>query len=185
MIVRLNSATADYAPAACGVKFTSHDWWDMGKSMSYSTMRNLSVNRQEIQNLSHSKENFGCIHEPLLNILTHVIDPWWTTFIAKSNRETAAKCDCWTVQQRATIEDFNKPWEVNQRKDISQGLLKKSMNWALSPYGTKRMQMTLTNSQPLGFPEKKKSLILSGLPSKLHEVPCSLRDRLPKKEFKR
>lgn len=76
MIVRLNSATADYAPAACGVKFTSHDWWDMGKSMSHSTMRNLSVNRQEIQNLSHSKENFGCIHEPLLNIpLTHVIDP--------------------------------------------------------------------------------------------------------------
>ena len=31
----------------------------------------------------------------------------------------------------------------------------------------------------------KKSLILSGLPSKLHEIPCSLRDWLPKKEFKR
>ena len=59
------------------------------------------------------------------------------------------------------------------------------MNWALSPYGTKRMQMALMNSQPFGLPEKKKSLILSGLPSKLHEIPCSLRDWLPKKEFKR
>ena len=70
--------------------------------------------------LSHSKENFECIHEPLLNIpLTHVIDPWWTTFIAKSNQQTTAKYDWWTVQQRYAIEDFN--WGVNQRKDISQG----------------------------------------------------------------
>ena len=58
--------------------------------------------------LSHSKENFECIHEPLLNIpLTHVIDPWWTTFIAKSNQQTTAKYDWWTVQQRYAIEDFN------------------------------------------------------------------------------
>ena len=71
MIVRLNSATADYAPA-CGVKFTSHDRWDMGKSMSYCHVE--PVNRQEVHNLSHSKENFE--YEPLLNIpLTHVIDP--------------------------------------------------------------------------------------------------------------
>jgi len=46
----------------------------MGKSMCYYNAE--PVSRQEIQNLSHSKENFGCIHEPLLNIpLTHVIDP--------------------------------------------------------------------------------------------------------------
>ena len=134
VIVRLNSATADYAPA-CGVKFTSHDRWDMGKFMSYYHVE--PVNRQEVHNLSHSKENFQ--YEPLLNIpLTHVIDPWWTSFIAKSNRQTTAKCDWWTVQQRDAIEDFNKPWGVNQRKDISQELLKKSMNWDLSPYGTKK-----------------------------------------------
>ena len=46
MIVRLNSATADYAPA-CGVKFTSHDRWDMGKSLSYYSTEPMS--RQEIQ----------------------------------------------------------------------------------------------------------------------------------------
>ena len=41
--MRLNSATADYAPAACGVKFTSHDWWDMqGKSMSYYNAEPIS-----------------------------------------------------------------------------------------------------------------------------------------------
>lgn len=123
--------------------------------------------------LSHSKENFECIHEPLLNIpLTHVIDPWWTTFIAKSNQQTTAKYDWWTVQQRYAIEDFN--WGVNQRKDISQGLLKKLMNWDLSPYGTKRMQMAQRNS-PLFWTS-------SGLPSKLHEIPCSLRDWLPMQE---
>lgn len=156
MIVRLNSATADYAPA-CDAKFTSHDRWYMGKSMSYYNAE--PVSRQEIQNLSHSKENFGCIHEPLLNIpLTHVIDPWWTTFIAKSNRQTTAKCDWWTVQQRDAIEDFNKPRGVNQRKDISQGLLKKLINWELSPYGTKRMQMALRNSPAFWASRKKKFL---------------------------
>lgn len=123
--------------------------------------------------LSHSKENFECIHEPLLNIpLTHVIDPWWTTFIAKSNQQTTAKYDWWTVQQRYAIEDFN--WGVNQRKDISQGLLKKLMNWDLSPYGTKRMQMAQRNS-PLFWAS-------GGLPSKLHDIPCSLRHWLPMQE---
>ena len=46
MIVRLNSATADYAPA-CGVKFISHDRWDMGKSLSYYSAEPMS--QQEIQ----------------------------------------------------------------------------------------------------------------------------------------
>ena len=41
MIVRLNSATADYAPA-CGVKFTSHDRWYTGKSMSYYNAEPIS-----------------------------------------------------------------------------------------------------------------------------------------------
>jgi len=51
------------------------------------------------------------------------------------------------------------------------------MNWDLSPYGTKRMQRAQRNS-PVFWAS-------SGLPSKLHEIPCSLRDWLPKKEFKR
>ena len=56
-------------------KIHKHDRWYMGKAMSYYNAE--PVGRQEIQSLSHSKENFGCIHEPLLNIsVTHVIDPW-------------------------------------------------------------------------------------------------------------
>ena len=74
MIVRLNSATADYAPA-CGVKFISHDRWDMGKSLSYYSAEPYEP-AGNTTDLSHSKENFECIKEPLLNIpLTHVIDP--------------------------------------------------------------------------------------------------------------
>lgn len=47
MIVRLNPATADYAPA-CGVKFTSHDRWDMGKSMSYYNAEPILAGRKYI-----------------------------------------------------------------------------------------------------------------------------------------
>ena len=166
MIVRLNSATADYAPA-CGVKFISHDRWDMGKSLSYYSAEPMS--RQEIQLTWVTQKR-------TLNVFMNL---YWTFPLHTLSipdelhllLRVTSKLPQDMIDERFS-KDFN--WGVNQRKDISQGLLKKLMNWDLSPYGTKRMQMAQRNS-PLFWDS-------GGLPSKLHEIPCSLRHWLPMQE---
>ena len=72
MILGLNSASADYACLWC--KIHKDDRWDTGKPINYYNEEPMRRTLEEIKRLCHSRDNFGCIHDPLLNIpLTNVI----------------------------------------------------------------------------------------------------------------
>lgn len=68
----LNSATSDFSCLWC--KIHKGERWDTSKPMDYYNKDPTMRTTEGIKKLCHEKDNYGCIHEPLLNIpLTHVI----------------------------------------------------------------------------------------------------------------
>ena len=65
VILGLNSAGADYACLWC--KIHKDDRWDTSKPINYYNEEPMRCTLEEIKRLCHSKDNFGCIHDPLLN----------------------------------------------------------------------------------------------------------------------
>ena len=66
LILGLGSATADYACLWC--KIHKDDRWDTSKPMNYYNEEPMRRTLEEVKRLCGSKDNFGCIHDPLLNI---------------------------------------------------------------------------------------------------------------------
>jgi len=66
MILGLSSATADYACLWC--KIHKDDRWDTTKPMNYYNEEPMRRTLEEVKRLCGSKDTFGCIHDPLLNI---------------------------------------------------------------------------------------------------------------------
>ena len=66
MILGLSSATADYACLWC--KIHKDDRWDTSKPMNYYNREPMRRTLEEVKRLCGSKDTFGCIHDPLLNI---------------------------------------------------------------------------------------------------------------------
>ena len=63
----MNSATADYACLWC--KIFKEERWDTSKPSDYYNKEPLKRTLEEIKRLCPwSKDNYGCINEPLLNI---------------------------------------------------------------------------------------------------------------------
>ena len=72
MIMGINSATADYACLWC--KIHKDDRWDTSKPFIEYKEAPQWRNLEEIKKICHSKDNVGCVNEPLINIpLTNVI----------------------------------------------------------------------------------------------------------------
>lgn len=107
MIMGLNSATADYACLWC--KIFKEDRWDTSKPSDYYNKEPLKRDLQEIKRLCHcSKDNYGCINEPLLNILlTNVIADELHLLLRITDKLLQNIID--EVLERDAIEDFNKP----------------------------------------------------------------------------
>ena len=63
MILGLSSATADYACLWC--KIHNDFRWDTSKPMNYYNEEPIRRTLEEMKKHCHSKDNFGCIHEPL------------------------------------------------------------------------------------------------------------------------
>ena len=151
------AAIADYACLWC--KIHKDNRWDMGKPISYYNEEPMSCTLQEIQNLYPSKDNFGCTHEPLLNIpLTHVIPDELHLLLRITDKLLKNVIE--KVQERDALEDFNKPRGQPKERHLSRLVKEIQMNWDNHfLYGTKRMQMALKvklrSFQPFGVPEKK------------------------------
>lgn len=73
LMLGLNSAAANYSCAWC--KVYKLDRWKMDHDFKYFNMPPMARTLQEIRDLlQHSKDNYGCINEPLLNIeVDHII----------------------------------------------------------------------------------------------------------------
>jgi len=106
MILDLSSATADYACLWC--KIHKDDRWDTSKPMNYYNEEPMSRTLEEIKRLCGSKDNFGCIHDPLLNIpITHVIPDELHLLLRITDKLLQNVID--EVLERDAVEDFEKP----------------------------------------------------------------------------
>ncbi|KAL9977503.1 hypothetical protein ACROYT_G014911 [Oculina patagonica] len=73
MFLGLNSATADYACLWC--KIHKDDQWDTSKPCNHYNEDPQRRNLDEIKQMVHSKDNFGCKHKPVTDkLLQNVID---------------------------------------------------------------------------------------------------------------
>lgn len=73
LILGLNSASSDYACLWCTVH--KNNRWDMSKPMSFYNEKPHKRTIESIRKLWKSDENFGCIHEPLLDIPVENVIP--------------------------------------------------------------------------------------------------------------
>jgi len=141
MILGLSSATADYACLWC--KIHKDDRWDTSKPMNYYNEEPMRRTLEEIKGLGGSKDNFGCIHEPLLNIpITDVIpdEPHLLLRITDKLLQNVIN----EVLERDAVEDFEK--SRGQPKGIFLNKLVKAINGlgiSFSILEQKEMQMVL------------------------------------------
>ena len=168
MILGLSSATADYACVWC--KIHKDDRWDTSKPIHHYNKEPMRRTLEEIKTLCSSKDNFGCIHEPLLNIpLTHVIPDELHLLLRITDKLLQNIID--EVLERDAVEDFYKP--RGHPKGIYLTRLMKAINdlgisfsvWNKKNADGSESQVKEFTSL-LGSQKKK---LLSGLPSSLHE----------------
>ena len=168
MILGLSSATADYACAWC--KIHKDDRWDTSKPIHHYNEEPMRRTLEEMKTLCSSKDNFGCIHEPLLNIpLTHVIPDELHLLLRITDKLLQNIID--EVLERDAVEDFDKP--RGQPKGIYLTRLVKAINdlgisfsvWNKKNADGSESQVKEFTSL-LGSQKKK---LLSGLPSNLQE----------------
>lgn len=106
MTLGLNSATADYACVWC--KIHKDDRWDTSKPIHHYIEEPMTRTLEEIKRICSSEDNFGCIHEPLLNIpLTHVIPDELHLLLRITDKVLQNIID--EVLERDAVEDFDKP----------------------------------------------------------------------------
>lgn len=171
MIMGLNSATADYACLWC--KIFKEDRWDTSKPSDYYNKEPLKRDLQEIKRLCHcSKDNYGCINEPLLNILlTNVIADELHLLLRITDKLLQNIID--EVLERDAIEDFNKP--RGRPKEVYLTKLVKNINdlgISFSVWNKKKMQMaqraTSKNSQAY-LDLRKRNFLLKGISPRFSE----------------
>lgn len=168
MIMGLNSATGDYACLWC--KIHKDDRWDTSKPFSKYNEVPQWRTLEEIKQMCHSKDNFGCINEPLINIpLTNVIPDELHLLLRITDKLLQNTID--EVLERDAVEDFSKP--RGQPKGIHLLKLVKAINslgisfsvWNKKNADGSESQIKEFTSL-LGSQKKK---LLHGLPSKLGE----------------
>ena len=124
MIMGMNSATADYACLWCTI--FKEDRWDTSKPSDNYIKVPLKRDLQEIKRLCQcSKDNYGCINEPLLNIpLSNVIADELHLLLRITDKLLQNIID--EVLERDAIEDFNKP--RGRLKEVYLAKLVKNIN---------------------------------------------------------
>lgn len=123
MIMGINSATADYACLWC--KIHKDDRWDTSKPFSHYNEAPQWRNLEEIKKMCHSKDSFGCINEPLINIpLTNVIPDELHLLLRITDKLLQNVID--EVLERDAVEDFSKT--KGQTKGIHLSKLVKVIN---------------------------------------------------------
>ncbi|KAJ7327833.1 hypothetical protein OS493_026112 [Desmophyllum pertusum] len=168
MILGLSSATADYACLWC--KIHKDNRWDTSKHMGYYNEEPIRRTLEEIKSLCHSKDNFGCIHQPLLDIpITHIVPDELHLLLRITDKLLQNVID--EVLERDAVEDFEK--SRGQPKGVYLNRLVKEINglgisfsvWNKRNADGSESQVKEFTSL-LGFQKKK---LLYGFPSKLHE----------------
>ena len=90
MIMGMNLATADYECLWC--KMFKDDRWDTSKLSDYYNKAPFKRDLQEIKRLCQcSKDNYGCINEPLLNIPLDNVIADELHFVFENNRQAPSK----------------------------------------------------------------------------------------------
>ena len=166
MILGLSSATADYACLWC--KIHKDFRWDTSKPMNYYNEEPITL--EEMKKHCHSKDNFGCIHEPLLNIpTTHVIPDELHLLLRITDKLLQNVID--EVREQDAVKDFDKP--RGQPKGTYLAKLVKAINdlgisfslWNKRNADGSESQVKEFTSL-LGSQKKK---LLNEFPSKVHE----------------
>lgn len=103
MILGLSSAIADYACLWC--KIHKDDRWDTSKPVNYYNEEPMRCTLEEIKRLCGSKDNFGCIHDPLLNIPITPDELHLLLRITDKQLQNVIN----EVLERDAVEDFEKP----------------------------------------------------------------------------
>lgn len=124
--------------------------------------------------MCHSKDNFGGVNEPLINIpLTNVIPDELHLLLQITDKLLQNVID--EVLKRDAVEDFSKT--RGQTKGINLSKLVKAINFLgilFSIWSTKNADGSESQVKEftslLGSQKKK---LLNGLPSKLNEVLCA------------
>ena len=169
MIMGINSATADYACVWC--KIHKDNRWDTSKPFSHYNEAPQWRNLEEIKKMCHSKDKFGCVNEPLINIpLTNVIPDELHLLLRITDKLLQNVID--EVLERDAVEDSSKT--RGQKKGINLSKLVKAINslgisfsiWNKKNADGSESQVKEFTSL-LGSQKKK---LLNGLPSKLGEV---------------
>ena len=168
MILGLSSATADYACLWC--KIHKDDRWDTSKPMNCYNEEPMRHTLEEIKRLCGSKDNVGCIHDPLLNIpITHVIPDELHLLLRITDKLLQNVID--EALERDAGEVFEKP--RGQPKGIFLNRLVKTINglgisfsiWNKRNADGSESQVKEFTSL-LGTQKKK---LLNELPSKLND----------------
>ena len=168
MIMGINSATADYACLWC--KIHKDNRWDTSKPFSHYNDVPQWRTLEEIKQMCHSKDNFGCIHKPLIDIpLTNVIPDELHLLLRITDKVLQNIID--EVLERDAIEDFSKP--RGQPKGIHLSELVKAINsLGISFAIWNKRNADGSESQVKDFTSllgTQKKKLLSELPSKFHE----------------
>jgi len=129
---------------------------------------------RSLKKMCHSKDNFGCVNEPLINIpLTNVIPDELHLLLQITDKLLQNVID--KVLERDAVEDFSKT--RGQTKGINLSKLVKAINFLgilFSIWSTKNADGSESQVKEftslLGSQKKK---LLNGLPSKLNEVLCA------------
>lgn len=168
LILGLNSASSDYACLWCTVH--KNDRWDMSKPMNYYNEKPHMRTIEDIKTLWQCDENFGCIHEPLLDIpVTNVIPDELHLLLRITDRILQNVID--EVLERDAIDDFQKA--RGQPKGVFIAKLITSINdlgISFSIWNKKNAdgsESQIKDFTSLLGSQKKK--LLKGFPSKLHD----------------
>jgi len=123
IIMGLNSAIADFSCLWCLIH--KNDRWDTSKPMDYYNTNTMKRTIEDIKAKCKETENYGCIHEPLLNIpLTNVILDELHLLLRITDKLLQNVID--EVLERDAVEDFQKT--RGQQKGLHLSKLIKSIN---------------------------------------------------------
>ena len=123
IILGLSSATADYACLWC--KIHKDNRWETSKPMNYYNEEPMRRTLDKIRSLCHAKDNYGCIHDPLINIpISNVIPDVLHLLLRITDKLLQNVID--EVLERDAVEDFERP--RGQPKGVYLNGLVKAIN---------------------------------------------------------
>lgn len=168
MIMGLNSATADYACVWC--KVHKDNRWDTSKDMTFYSEDPQRRTLDEIKKNSKSKDNYGCIYQPLIDIeLDDVVPDELHLLLRVTDRLLENVID--ELLEKSVIEDFNR--QKGQPKGVLLAKFVQGVNSCGIPFHVwykKNADGSRSNileySSLVGSQKKN---LLHKLPAKFHE----------------